>query len=134
MSVKGLWLCWPLGTERRHEFGEVRKGIMRTGRSLRMVLHGEERQLPMSNSLYGSVVQVQVRHLECRGAGHTGFVPNYRETMVLSRDKDLVVPEVLNGMVTPPVTVSELGGAAPVRQTDQLMPKTDSESGKPRAR
>ena len=64
MSVKGLRLCWPGGTKRRHEFGEVWKRIMWAGCCLWMVLHSEEWQLPMSNSLYGSVVQVQVRHLE----------------------------------------------------------------------
>ena len=134
MSVKGLWLCWPLGTERRHEFSEVRKGIMRAGRSLRMVLHGEERQLPMSDSLYGSVVQVQVRHFECWGARDSSFVPNHSEAMVLRRDQHLVIAQVLDWMVATSVTVGELRSAATVCQADQLMAKTDSKSRKSRTR
>ena len=134
MSVKGLWLCWPRDTEGRHEFGEVWKRIMGAGGCLWMVLHGEQRQLPMSNSLYGSVVQVQMRDLECRGARDARFVPNHSETMVLRRDQHLVITQVLDWMVAAPVTVGELGGTATVCQADQLMAKTDSKGGKSRTR
>ena len=134
MSVKGLCHCWPLGTERRHEFGEVRKRIMRPGCCLRMVLHREERQLTVSNSLYGSVVQVQMRHLERRGARNAPCIPNYSEAMVLRRDQYLITAQVLDWMVATSVTIGELRGAATVRQADQLMPETDSEGGEPRTR
>ena len=134
MSVKGLWLCRPGGAKRRHEFGEVWKRIMRAGRCLWMVLHGEERQLPVTNPLDGSVIQVQVRNLECGGAGNPGSVPNHSEAMVLRRDQHLVIAQVLDRMIAPSVTVRELRGAATVRQADQLMPKTDSKGGESRTR
>ena len=92
MSVKGLWLCWPFGTERSHEFREMRKRIMRPRRCLRMVLHSEKRQIPMPNSLYGPVIQVQVRNLERRCAGNRPSIPNHSEAMVLRCDQHLVVP------------------------------------------
>ncbi len=130
LSVKGLWLCWPRDTKRRHEFGEVWKRIVRAGGCLWVVLHGEKRQLPMSDSLYGSVVQVQVRHLERRSPWYSSLVPNHSEAMVLRRDQHLVIAEVLDRMVSAPMTIWELCRAATIREADQLVAKTDSECGK----
>src|SRR5918994_451559 len=99
---------------------------MRSGRCLGMVLHGEERQLPVSNSLYGSVVQIQVRHLERGCARNPLFVPNHSEAMVLRRDQHLVIAQVLDRVVATSVPVGELRSATTVCQTDQLMAKPDS--------
>jgi hypothetical protein len=96
-----------------------------------MVLHGKERQLPMSNSLNGSVIQVQVRHLERGSTGNSSFVANHSEAMVLRRDQHLVIPQVLDGMVPAAVTIWQLCSAATICQADQLVAETDSEGGKP---
>jgi hypothetical protein len=96
-----------------------------------MVLHSEQRQLPMPNSFDRSVIQVQVGYLERRSARDTTFVPNDSEAMVLRRDQHLVVAQVLDWMVATPVPVRQLRCSAAERQADQLMPKTDPEGGEP---
>ena len=67
LSVKGLAVWTGVrAPDRGHELGEVGEGVVRSGRGLRVVLHGEQRQLAVAHALDGAVVQVEVRDLERR--------------------------------------------------------------------
>ena len=67
LSVKGLAVLGAIPRRTRgHEFGEVGKGVVRSGSRLGVVLHREQRELAMAHALDGSVVQVEVRDLERR--------------------------------------------------------------------
>src|SRR5437879_10894694 len=57
-----------------HQIGELREQIVRivrTGRSLRMILHAEERQRLVTHALVGVVVQIDVRDFDFRSEEHT---------------------------------------------------------------
>ena len=101
---------------------------MRAWSRLRMVLYGEERQLPMANALDGAIVQIYVRHLEGRCSRDPFAVANYREAMVLSCDQHMAAAKVPHRVIAASMTIGQLGGGAPVCQTDQLMAEADSES------
>src|SRR5512143_2643485 len=52
-----------------HEARKEPAGVVRPRRGFRMILDREDRQLAMSQSLDGPVVEVDVRHLERRRSG-----------------------------------------------------------------
>src|SRR3972149_5242723 len=57
------------------ELVEVMPRIVRPRRRLGVVLDGEQRALDVAESLYGSVVEVDVRDLELRHSGHPAAAP-----------------------------------------------------------
>lgn len=77
--------------------------IVRAGRRLGMILHGEGGAILTANARDGFVVEVDVRHL------HVGLVRSFvgvdGETVVLRRDFAQARKKVLDGMVQTPVTV-----------------------------
>jgi hypothetical protein len=94
-----------------------------------MVLHGEERELTVANSLDGSIVQVEVGDLERWRARNPSPISNHRETMVLGGDQDLIAAEITHRVIAPSVTVGEFCGRAAVGQPNQLMAEADAERG-----
>src|SRR5262245_17254344 len=92
-----------------------------------MVLHGKDRELAMTQSFYGSIVQVEVRNLERWSSGNTGFIPFHRETVVLRRDQNPAALEIANWMVSAAVAVRELHGISTERESYQLMSEADTE-------
>ena len=134
LSVVCQGVAWsrPSNTERGHEFGEVGQRIVRAGSGLRMVLHRKERELAMTNSLYGSVVEIEVGDLERVRSRNPGRISNHSEAMVLSGDEDLIGPQISDWVIAPPVTVRQLRGRPPVGQPDELMSEADAERRKPR--
>ncbi len=77
--------------------------IMRTRRRFRMILHAEQRQIPMPQTFERLVVQIDVRQFD--------FTLRQRvridcEIMVVRRDLDLPRLQLLHRMI--PAVVSEL--------------------------
>jgi hypothetical protein len=89
----------------RDEATEEIGGIVRTGGGLGMVLHGEDRQLPVAHALAGSVVQVDVTFLDAEPL-HPSRVDG--EAVVLSGDLAATGREVLDGMIAPVVAGESL--------------------------
>jgi hypothetical protein len=54
----------PVDCQELGEFPQVVSSIMRTGRSLRMVLHSAHRQLTVAYPFYGVVIEVKVCDLK----------------------------------------------------------------------
>src|SRR5687768_10461813 len=98
---------------------------------LRMVLNGEQRQLAMPNSFDGSIVQVDVRHLERGRAGNAATLAKHREAMVLRGDEDLVVAQIANRVVSTAMTVRQLPGPTAVGESHQLVAEADAERRQP---
>lgn len=101
---------------------------------LRMVLDGEQRKLAMSNSLDGSIVQVDVSHLERRCAGDAATLAKHREAMVLRGDEDLVVTQISDRVVSTAMAVRQLRGPAAVGESHQLVAQADAERREPGTR
>ena len=98
---------------------------------LRMVLDREKRELAMPNSLDGSIVQVDVRHLERWRAGDAATLAKHREAMVLRGDEDLVIAQVANRVVSTAMTIRQFCGSAAVGEPYQLVPEADAERREP---
>ena len=133
LSVKGLAFGPGRAVQRRHELGEVGKGVVRSGRGLRVVLHGEERQLAMAHPFDGAVVQIEVGDLERGRARHPVRIANYREAMVLGGDEHLTGAQIAHRMIAAAVAVGQLGRRSAEGEPDQLMPEADAERRQPRA-
>jgi hypothetical protein len=98
-----------------------------------MVLHREERKLPVTHALDASIVEVQVGHFEGGSAGNTTGIANHSEAMVLSGDQHLPGAEIPHRMVSSPVTVRHLGRLSTEGEPHQLVPEADAERGQPAA-
>src|SRR4051812_1190014 len=86
----------PVRPQRIHEFGEVRQRVVRAGSGLGMILHGEQRELAVANSLDGAVVQIEMSYFERCCARDTAGISNHREAMVLSGNQHLIRPHIAN--------------------------------------
>ncbi len=66
MANSGLPLisAYLLTVKSLDEFGEVVPCIVRPGRGLRMVLNAEQWQFQVSDTFYGVIIEVTVRHLK----------------------------------------------------------------------
>ena len=105
------------------------KRVVRTRSGLRMVLHGEERELAMANP--SIVPSLRLRCVTSRsGAPGMPFcIANHRESMVLRGDKHLAGAEIMYRMVSTPVAVGQLRGFAPEGEAHQLVSEADPERG-----
>ena len=90
------------------ELFEVPLGVVWPRRSLRVVLHRENRVLPVLHPFDGAVVEVNVGDLKRFGTWYGPGVAAYREAVVLRRDKYLSCFEIPHWMVAPPVSVGKL--------------------------
>src|SRR3974377_1120113 len=73
-----------------HHVGELREqvmGIVGAGRRFRMVLHAEERQILVAQTLVGVIVQVQMCDFDVARRERVGIDT---KTVILSGDFDLV--------------------------------------------
>jgi len=94
-----------------------------------MVLHGEQRELAVPDSLDSSIIQIQVRRLESRCTRDTGLVANHSEAMVLRGDEHLIIPNVTHRVVTSSVAIRQLRSATPEGESHELMTETNSKGG-----
>ena len=77
---------------------------MRTRGRLRVVLNPKHRKIPVSQPLYGSVVEVDVGDLELFRSFHRTFVSLNCETVVLGCDQDSARFHLSHGVIPAPVT------------------------------
>src|SRR5438105_11808134 len=123
-NIRAYLLC----VKSLEELFEVPLGVMGARRSLRVVLHRENRVLPMLHPFDGAVVEVKVGDLKRFGTWHAGGVTAHREAVVLRRDKYLSCREIPHRMVAAPMAVGELHRVTPERQTEQLVTEADPEN------
>ena len=99
-----------------------------------MVLHRKQRKLAVPNTLYGTVVQIDMGDFQSGGAGNPVRLSNYREPMVLGGDKYLTAAKISHRMIASPMPVRQLGCGTTVGQANKLVAETDSERGQARIR
>jgi len=58
-------------------------GVVRPGRGFRMVLDGKNGVFPVLDPLHSAVIEVQMGHFECLGAGNTAGFTSHRKSVVL---------------------------------------------------
>ena len=94
-----------------------------------MILNRKQRKLAVPNTLYGTVVQIDMGDFQRGGTGNPVSLSNYRESMILGGDKYLAVAKIPDGMITSPVPVRQLACGTTVCQANELVAETDSERG-----
>src|SRR3989454_2819536 len=110
------------------EFAEQIVRIMRSGRSLGMVLNAESRNRTVLQPLARVVVQVQVGNIDVVQIQRFRI---YRETVILRGDLDLLPLDVQHRMVSAVVTELELVCPASKREAKNLVSQADSEKRLP---
>src|ERR687892_1396016 len=111
----------------RHQIGESTEEVVRVVRAwrgFRVVLHAEDRQLAVVESLTRGVVQVQVGRLPATRS-HRGGID--REVVVLGGDLDAPGGEVAHGVVGPVVAERQLVGTTAGGEADDLVSEADAE-------
>ena len=97
--------------------------VMRSGRRLRMVLHGEDRQLTMGQSFDGIVVQVQMGYLSCAFER----IRVHREPVILRGDLDFARGQIHHRLIAAVVAELELVSLAAEREPHDLMAEANPE-------
>src|SRR5690606_40213793 len=92
------------------------------------VLHPEYGKLPVPETLDGAVVEVHVRHSQCRGAWNSRLVAADRKSVVLRGDQHLAVIHGANRLIPSPVPEGQLLRLAAEGQCQQLMSQADPEN------
>ena len=84
------------------ELIEKIRGIMRAGRSFRMVLHAEDWQLLVAHSLHRAVIQIDVRYLYIGGER----LRVHSESVILRSDGHFAGVQILYRLVGPAMAES----------------------------
>src|SRR5712692_6812481 len=101
---------------------------MRSRRGLRLILHAEQRQVPVPQAFKRIVVQVHVRELDF--ALWQRFRID-REIVIVGGDLDLSRLQLFHGMIAAMVPELQLKSLAAKRNSDELMPEADPENRLP---
>src|SRR3989454_9323289 len=110
--------------ELRREVSEDVRVVPGSRPRLGMVLHGEDREFPVSHALDRAVVQIPVRHLELRTWEGVGID---REAVVLRRDVDAPRAEVFDGLVPAAVPEFQFERPSPEGEGQELVAEADPE-------
>jgi hypothetical protein len=105
-----------MGTDGVKEAVEHRSAVMRARRCLGMVLDREDGLRAMLEPFDGTVVEVDMSHLELRSARNPLFFASNSESVVLRRDQNVARREILHRMISAAVTVGHFHGLCPVRE------------------
>ena len=98
--------------------------IVRAGCGFRVILHTEQRQVPVAQAFERIVVQVDVRQFDF-AIGQRVRIDG--KVVVVRRDLDLPGPQLLHRMISAMMSEFQLEGFAAQRNSRQLMTETDSE-------
>src|SRR5207244_918184 len=109
------------------ELPEVRLGIVRARRCLGVILHREDRGLPVLQPFYRSVIEVTVGHFERFGTWDRASVTPHREAVVLRRYKYLSRRKIPYRVVAPPVAVWKFDRFSAECEPEQLVAQADAE-------
>ena len=92
-----------------------------------MVLHAEERQLPMLQTLHGLIVQIDVCDAQLRRSiDRVPSAPPHRESVILRSDLDRPVVQPPYRVVSRSMAVQELERGGAERTSHQLMTQADT--------
>ena len=97
--------------------------VERTGRGFGMKLHRGDRQRAVPEPFVRTVVEVDHRRFEVVGQGRSVD----RVAVIVRRDQDLVVDEVLDRLIAAAMAVRQLEGLRPAGEREQLMSQTHAE-------
>ena len=101
-----------------HKILEQVVRIMRTRRRLWVVLHGEQRQIPVPHAFERVVIQIHVRQFHFALRQRIGIDG---EVMVMRCNLDLAARQLLHRMISAMMAKFELKGLAAERDAGQLM-------------
>jgi hypothetical protein len=91
-----------------------------------MVLHAENRQLPVLDAFDGAIIEVKVRHLKFLATWHVLTASSDCKSVILGCDQDVTVRQIPHGVIPPAVTVRELLGASAEREPDELVTEANA--------
>src|SRR5438270_5590030 len=100
---------------------------MGAGRGFGMVLHPERRQVAMSKSFNGPVVQVHVRHFEVVSALYFALVTLHRKAVVLRCDQHPPRLDLFHRVIPATVAVGHFHRRSTETEAKKLVAKTNSE-------
>src|SRR5207249_8270823 len=92
-----------------------------------MVLHREDRVLPVLHAFDRTVIEVEMGHFKRLRTRNATRIAAHREPVVLRRYKYLSCRNIAHRMITPPMSVRQLHGLATQSEAEQLMTETDAE-------
>ena len=98
-------------------------GIVRPRRSLRMILHTEQRQVAVTQAFERLIIQINVRELDFGLRQRVGIDG---EIVVMRGDLDFAGVELLDRMIAAVVSEFEFESFAAERDAGQLMPEADA--------
>src|SRR5207245_11145787 len=110
--------------ELRNEISEDVLVVPGPGPRLGMVLHGENRELPVGHAFDRAVVEIQVRDFELGTGERVGID---RKSVVLRRDVDASAAKILDRLVASPVSELQFVRLPAEGKGQQLMAEADSE-------
>src|SRR6202030_3995782 len=128
------WGCskWQLRAtsplELLHHLDEILKQIVRivrTRRRFRVVLHGEQRQIPVAHAFERGVVQIHVRQFDFALRQRIGIDG---KVMVMRGDLDPAPRPLLDRMIPAVVAEFQLEGLPSERNSGELMSEANSEN------
>ena len=96
---------------------------MRAGRSFRMILHAEDRQLLVAHSLDRTVIQIDVRYLHIRRKR----VAVDGESVILRSDGHFARAQILYRLIGPAMAEFQFECRTAEREAENLMTKTNPE-------
>src|SRR5271163_326534 len=97
--------------------------VMRPWRSLGMILHAEQRQVPVSQPFQSRVIQIDVSQLNFALRQRIRI---HREVMVVSRDLNLAGLQLLHRVVPTMMSKLQLESFPAQRDADELMSQANA--------
>src|SRR6476659_1740975 len=99
---------------------------MRPGRSFRVILHAEQRQVAVAAASLRLIVQVYVGQFDFGLRQRVGID---REVVIVRRDLDLAGIELFHRMIAAVMSELQLESFAAERKAGELMSEADAEDG-----
>ena len=110
-----------------HQIRELREQVMRIvrpGRSFRVILHAEERQVLMAHALVGVVVQIKMGDFDIAGRQRFGIDT---KAVILGGDFHLIGQKIFHRMIRAVMAEFQLERFSAQRDPAKLVAKADAE-------
>src|SRR2546426_7229009 len=119
--------AWPRHSrllDQLHELREQVERVVRPGRRLGVILHGQDRLAAMAKAFQSLVVQIDVCELDVVVAERVGIDG---EAVILRRDLHPPAAQIFDRMIAAAVTEFELVRSPAEGQAEELVAETDAE-------
>src|SRR6476661_8490452 len=127
--VSSVWLIrGPARADGLQELAEQRPRVVGARGGLWVVLDCKDRELAVHEPLYGSVIQVHVRHPQRRSAGNALFVPHHGKSVILGRYEHPIGIELAHGVISAAVAVRHLRCASAKSEPEELVTEANSQN------